>query len=285
MPASPCGAGLLMAYSSTRLEAMPAFAPDHPAPSLKRRLIGQFLPGKISSRPGSLTARSFAPRPVQFTLPLAGASEAEDANPAQIATPLFHETRTVEPVLSYEQASLEQVIPGATASPLPAQDRLLLPGSTGLILYEAHAGAMAFDWMRWGSQNATPFGATVDIQALCRNGRSQRRLARRRCVVPLTRFSIPIRDGAVWSHRWIEPAPGAIVCAAGLWSAEKDADGTFAMVTGAMVAGSGQPHEGPLLLAEEEILLWLRAPLEEALALADQITRAASPDAEGQESA
>jgi len=259
---------------------MAAIAPDRPAASLKRRLIGHLLPGKSSPRLGTLTARSFAPRAVQFTLPLPGADEPDGAPHAQIAGPLFHETRTVEPVLSYEQASLEQVIPGATASPLPVQDHLLLPGGTGLILYEAHAGAMAYDWMRWGGRNANPFGATVDIQNLCQSGRSQRRLARRRCVVPLTRFSIPVRDGAVWSHRWIEPAPGAIVCAAGLWSAEKDADGTFAMIT-----APGPAHQGPLLLAEDDILLWLRAPLEDALAIADHVARTSRTGAESQGSA
>lgn len=253
-----------MVHSPARPEPMPAMAPDRPAAprsaSLTRRLIGHLLPGGSRTAPAGLSAHPFARRPVQLALPLPDPSQAEAREQDLSAAPLFHAARAVEPVLSYEQADLDRVVPGAALSSAPAQDPLILPGGTGLILYEAHAGAMAFDWMQWGSRGAGPFGATVDVRAL-RQGRTGRRLARRRCVVPLTRFSVPVRDGAVWSHRWIEPAPGAVICAAGVWSAERDADGVFAMVT----RGSAGAPEGPLLLAEGEVLLWLRAPLDEAL--------------------
>src|SRR5690606_30121800 len=129
--------------------------------------------------------------PVQLALPLSDPSKADADEQDLTAAPLFHAARAVEPVLSYEQASLERVVPGAALSSAPAQDPLTLPGGTGLILYEAHTGAMAFDWMQWGNRGANPFGATVDAGAL-RQGRTGRRLARQRCVVPLTRFSVPV---------------------------------------------------------------------------------------------
>jgi len=260
----PLSAGeALMAHSPARPEPMTAMVPDRPAArsaSLTRRLIGHLLPGTPRPAPANLTAHPLARRPVQLALPLSDPSKADAGAQDLTAAPLFHAARAVEPVLSYEQASLERVVPGAALSSAPTQDPLTLPGGTGLILYEPHAGAMAFDWMQWGSRSATPFGATVDAQAL-RQGRAGRRLAQRRCVVPLTRFSMPVRDGAVWSHRWIEPVPGAVICAAGIWSAERDADGVFAMVT----RGSGGAPEGPILLTENEVLLWLRAPLVEVL--------------------
>src|SRR5690606_38948971 len=106
------------------------------------------------------------------------------------AEPLFREIRTIEPVLSYKQARLQDIIPGAATSqamPCPiAPDGLVLPGGSGLVLYEAQTGCMAFDWMQWsGKGHAGQLGATIDAGALSKGGRPLRRLTGRRCVVPL----------------------------------------------------------------------------------------------------
>jgi len=148
-----------------------------------------------------------------------------------------------------------------------APDGLVLPGGSGLVLYEAETGCMAFDWMQWsGKGHAGQLGATIDAGALSKGGRPLRRLTGRRCVVPLMRYSVPVRDGALWSHRWIDPSNGPVACAAGVWNARRDGSSIFAMVTGV----AGQSPDGPLILTEDEVLLWLRAPLGDALAIITQ---------------
>jgi putative SOS response-associated peptidase YedK len=100
------------------------------------------------------------------------------------------------------------------------------------------------------------------LSDLAKGGRTARKLAKRRCVVPLVRYSIPVRDGDVWSHRWITPASGQMVCAAGIWLADRSESPRFALVTG---GAESEVAAGPLLLAETDLLTWLRAPLKAAL--------------------
>lgn len=257
--------GRLMTRSHAMLGPMPAKTQSHTggvvrsASTLTLRLFGHFLPGKTPTPRSSASATPFPPRPAQLALPLPGRHEASIDVYDPTVEPLFRETRAVEPVLSYEQASLQDIIPGAVPPPAMPKDRLILPGGSGLVLYEAPTGGMAFDWMQWSGKGAGQLAATIDAEALRKGGRSLRRLTRQRCVVPLARYSVPVRDGAVWSHRWIEPTSDTVACAAGVWSTEHDTGGSFAMVT-------GLETEGPLILTEEEVLLWLRAPLHEALA-------------------
>jgi len=228
--------------------------------SLARRLMSHLLPGRSAPARTDLVASGSEEGGSHPALPLTSHDEPGVYATGPMADSLFPAARPIEPVLSYEQASPDQVVPGA-ASPTATHDRLILPGGIGLIIYEAHAGAMAFDWMRWGGGSASPFGATIDVRALRRRG-AGRRLAGQRCAVPLTRFSVPVRNGSLWSHRWIEPVAGGITCAAGVWSLDRNAGSMFAMVTD----DAGQMSGGPLLLSESAILLWLRAPLDEALA-------------------
>jgi putative SOS response-associated peptidase YedK len=234
----------------------------------KRLLASKSEPAQPS------TNKTVLPKPVQLALPLLGGADALDAaqlgEHALSAAPLFREARRVEPVLSYERASLEQIVPNSDPAPDTPHDRLILPGGTGLVLYEDKASVMAFAWMQWGRKSVElwkdgggdSLGATVDAQELRKTGRAARRLTRHRCIIPLTRYSVPVHDEAMWSHKWISPANGPVVCVAGVWTAERGAENRFAMVTGL----GDQDADGPLILAEDELLLWLRAPLADALA-------------------
>jgi len=120
--------------------------------------------------------------------------------------------------------------------------------------------------MQWG-EKAEPnsmrptVDATICVTDLLKGSRPMRKLARRRCVVPLTRYSVPVRDGDIWSHLWVSPTGGRVACAAGIWIADQGRKPRFAMVTGGPALDPG----GPLLLPEDDLLLWLRAPLKDAL--------------------
>jgi hypothetical protein len=203
------------------------------------------------------------PRPTQLALPFGDQPRADLPS-------LFHEARRVEPVLSYEQASLDQIIPDTAAIPVSTRDRLILPGGAGLILYDGPKDALAFDWMEWGGK-ADPagagasLGATISLDDIVKGARATRKQAQRRCIIPLTRYSIPIREGDIWAHRWCVPMPGQVACAAGIWIADRRERPCFAMVIGE--AGSGEDHDGPVLLCETDLLTWLRAPLRDALSL------------------
>ncbi len=247
-----------------------------PPPSITERMFRRL---RASKHPQDDNGHIFPPKPVQLALPLLGGMDPAslDDHPLS-AAPLFREARRIEPVLSYERASLEQIMPGAEqASDMP-HDRLILPGGTGLVLHVNKAGAMACDWMQWGRKGAEPWkedgsenpGATIDAQDLRKGAR---RVTRHRCIVPLTRYSVPVRDGAIWSHRWIASADGPIACIAGVYTAERGTGATFAMVTGFRAQDEG----GPLILSEDELTLWLRAPLGDALTIiSERRTRAES---------
>ncbi len=204
----------------------------------------------------------------QLTFDTFGASGASIALPS-----LFHEARRVEPVLSYEQAQFDQIIPDTEPPSGVPREGLILPGGVGLVLFDATGDGLGFDWMQWGetadpSRSRQGLDATVSVADLSNGTRSTRKLARQRCVIPLTRYSVPVRDGDVWSHLWVSPAPGQFACAAGIWVAEPGERARFAMVTG------GTYPNRPMLLSESDLLSWLRAPLKDAIA---RITRYVSP--------
>src|SRR5688572_30108498 len=117
----------------------------------------------------------------------------EDANDAACTLPLFRKARRVEPVLSYEQARLDQIIPNAMPPSGSPRDGLILPGGIGLVLYESASEELAFDWMKWG-ETADPakarpcLDATVSVTELSQGARAVRKLTRQRCVIPLTRY-------------------------------------------------------------------------------------------------
>lgn len=204
----------------------------------------------------------------QLTFDTFGGSDASISLPS-----LFREARRVEPVLSYEQARFDQIIPDAEPPSGVPREGLILPGGVGLVLFDDMGDGLAFDWMQWG-ETADPararqgLDATVSVGELSNGARSTRKLARQRCVIPLTRYSVPVRDGDVWSHRWVSPVPGHYACAAGIWIADPDERARFAMVTG------GTDPNGPMLLLENDLLIWLRAPLKDAIA---RITGHVSP--------
>jgi putative SOS response-associated peptidase YedK len=238
-------------------QALPFAGPESPrahsfSERLKRRLFDK---GRAPS------AQSVAPAPTQLALPLGDEGEGG----AFDAPSLFRAARRIEPVLSYEQPRIDEVIPDAQATAGAPRDRLVLPGGSGLVLYEGAGGTLAFDWMQWG-EKAEPHSmrpivdATIGVTDLLRGGRMHRKLAKRRCVIPLTRYSVPVRDGEIWSHLWVSVTGGGVACAAGIWVAEQGESARFAMVTG----GPGV-DPGPLLLPEDDLLLWLRAPLKDAL--------------------
>src|SRR5690606_21163668 len=128
------------------------------ASAMTRRLFSHLLPE--NARPGQIdeATGAFPPLPVQLALPLPGRSKAAPIAPDLAAEPLFREVRAIEPVLSYKQASLQDIIPGAVMPPAmphnPSADDLVLPGGSGLVLYEAQAGSMAFDWMQWSGKGS-----------------------------------------------------------------------------------------------------------------------------------
>lgn len=231
--------------------------------SLADRLTRRFLD---KAKPDE--TRAFPPRPTQLALPF-GNETPGMPDPAIALPSLFREARRVEPVLSYEQARLDQIIPDISPAPGAPRDGLILPGGVGLVLHAGIGDELAFDWMQWG-EAADPArerqgpDATISLDDLGKGPRATRKLARRRCVIPLTRYSVPVRDGDVWSHLWVTPAPGHFACAAGVWTADGTKRARFAMVT-----ETGDPT-GPLLLAESDLLTWLRAPLRDAIA---RITR------------
>lgn len=228
--------------------------------SLADRLTRRFFDkGHPPRQPDASMA--FPPRPTQLALPFG-----DDRQDAAMALPsLFREARRVEPVLSYEQARIDQIIPDTLPPAGAPRNGLVLPGGVGLVLYEGAGDALAFDWMQWGepceAARARPgLDATVSAADLGKGARAIRKLARHRCIIPLTRYSVPIRDGDVWSHLWVSPAPGHFACAAGIWSAEHGERARFAMVT------HGGDPAGPMLLSERDLLVWLREPLKEAMA-------------------
>jgi len=254
------------------LAALSASAPvpAAPAASLSGRLLRRVVATARRPEQGA-DALHFAPRPVQLALPLS--HDPEMARAGELPT-LFQDSRRVEAVLSYEQASLDQIIPDTAPTPGAPSERLILPGGTGLALFEDQTGSLAFDWMRWGlhagaNDPAGPaIGATIAGPALSSSARAMRRWARHRCIIPLTRYSLPMLQGGVWTHRWLSPAAGGVVCVAGIWAAGEGSGRRFAMVTGPV---AGEPNGvGPLLLAERDYFHWLRAPIKDALAgLAD----------------
>lgn len=266
-----------MAGSHAHLDILPISPPDaHETGGLRsrsmtERMVERLMPGKRPPVPDAGQQRQILPRPVQLALPLRNGADAQGEEEAFPATPLFREARRIEPVLSYEQARLEQIVPGAEPAQDRNHDRLVLPGGAALVLYEGNVGAMAFDWMRWGRKHGESShmadtehpGATIGLAELRKGGRLARRLMKRRCIIPLTRYSIPVREDRTWSHRWIAPAQDTVLCAAGVWDAEGGSSNIFTMVTDTDEADAG----GPLLLSESDLLRWLRAPLAEALTI------------------
>jgi putative SOS response-associated peptidase YedK len=242
-------------------------SPRQPA-SLADRLVKRFLVREETS-PTVTGASAFPPRPTQLALPLNSRSDAEGGT----LPSLFRDMRRIGSVLGYEQASLDQVVPDTTMPSDAPQDRLMRPGNLGLILHEGANGTLAFDWMHWSqaekadpADDRSPLRPTLALSDLAKGGRTARKLAKRRCVVPLVRYSIPVRDGDVWSHRWITPASGQMVCAAGIWLADRSESPRFALVTGdGGRSAESEVAAGPLLLAETDLLTWLRAPLKDAL--------------------
>lgn|GEM_PF-2904012 len=244
------------------LQAPPAPLPAQ-ATSLTDRLVKRFLVREEAPRGTGAPAAAFPPRPTQLALPF-GTPEREDAE--QALPPLFGGTRRIASVLSYEQASLDQIIPD-TATPGAPHDRLMLPGGLGLILHEGANGTLAFDWMHWGETgdakrpDARLLEPTLSIGDLLKANRADRKLTKRRCIIPLTRYSMPVREGEVWAHRWISPGgDDRLSCAAGIWIGERGEHPCFAFVTG------DGPSDGPMLLAENELMVWLRTPLKDVLA-------------------
>lgn len=251
--------------------------PSRRAASLADRLVKHFLV-REDVLPNPASAMAFPSRPTQLSLPLGDQGPGNEA----LALPsLFRDARRIGPVLSYEQASLDQIIPNTTSPPGAPQDRLMQPGSIGLILHDGTSGALAFDWMHWGeaaeaghADASTRLEPTLSLTELRKNGRAARKLAKRRCIIPLIRYSVPVRDGDVWAHRWISPSHGQVACAAGIWVAERGERPRFSVVTSDMEPlRHGEPG-GPLLLAESELLTWLRAPLRDVLA---RIGRSGAP--------
>ncbi|MBT2189000.1 hypothetical protein [Sphingobium nicotianae] len=238
------------------------FAAAHPV-SLADRLARRFLDKPRQVRQHA-TSSMFPPRPTQLALPFGnGAPNPRDA--AMPLTSLFREARRIEPVLSYERAPLDQLIPDTAPPPDAPCDALVLPGGIGLVLYDGAGGSLTFDWMQWGeAANPVPVGqkvdATVCAMELVKGARAVRKLARHRCVVPLTRYSVPVRDRDVWSHLWMSPAPGHFACVAGVWAAAPGERARFALVM-----DGGEPT-APLLLSERDLLIWLRSPIKDALA-------------------
>jgi putative SOS response-associated peptidase YedK len=237
--------------------------------SLADRLVKRFLVREEIS-PAATRDSAFPPRPTQLVLPLGSQSDGDGGT----LPSLFRDMRRIGSVLGYEQAALDQIVPDATMPPDAPQDRLMRPGNLGLILHEGANRALAFDWMHWSqAEKADPADArsplrpTLALSDLAKGGRAARKLAKRRCVVPLVRYSVPVRDGDVWSHRWITPAAGQMVCAAGIWLADRSESPRFTLVTGdGGLTADSEVSAGPLLLAETELLTWLRAPLKDALA-------------------
>lgn len=255
-------------------------APAILSPAVAGRMFKRLMPGRRAQSLAE-TSRNSLPRPVQLALPLSNRPHGNDAfgldDHALVAAPLFREARRIEPVLSFERASLDQIVPDAEPPSSMPHDRLVLPGGTGLVLHEGVVGAMACDWMQWGRKSvasskdasADALRATIDTRDLRKGSRGAQRLAR--CIIPVMRYSVPVRDGAIWSHRWMAPAQGAVACIAGIWTAERGSGPTFAMVTGFRAQDEG----GPLILDEDELFLWLRAPLGDALTiLAERRARA-----------
>lgn len=247
----------------------PATATDDREASLADKLLMRLL---VRPRPpvDARASMSFPPRPTQLPLPLGKGEQGEDGTPLPS---LFRAARRVGSVLSYEQASLDQIVPDTMHLPGTPRDRLMLPGGIGLVLRDGATGSLALDWMQWGETADTALPpararceATLGLSELRKAGRSERKRARRRCVVPLSRYSVPVRTGDMWAHRWVAPAGGQVACAAGIWIAERGATPCFSLVTESLDIGLGGETASPLLLTESDVLVWLRAPLKEALA-------------------
>ncbi|WP_231848755.1 hypothetical protein [Sphingobium sp. SYK-6] len=219
------------------------------------------LAGRLTKRlrPPRASAQATSPllRPAQLPLPF---GELLGADLAAAEPLLFRAARRIEPILSYEQARFDQIVPDATPPDSLPKDRLTLPGGMGLVLYDGPEGVLAFDWMQWGKPDAAGSDeiltdSTVRLSELGKSPRSLRRLAQRRCIVPLTRYSVPVRDGEMWTHRWVTPLSDHITCAAALWVADGRQKPRFSIVTEEDESGTT-----PLLLSEGDLLNWLRAP-------------------------
>lgn len=244
-----------------------AMLADWPSPhggSLADRLRRRFRSGP---RPSPAQPQSGAPamRPTQLALPL-DEPRGRERDPGAMPS-LFREARRIEAVLSYEQPDLAQIVPDADPASDMKRDRLVLPGGSGLVLHDDPDGAMTYAWMQWGERpgDALPVtdidpGATLSLESLDKANRAVRKLAQRRCIVPMVRYSVPVLEGDIWSHRWIASATGQIVCVAGVWTVDRIRGPRFTILT-----GRADDMVRPMILPESELLPWLRAPLKQLL--------------------